>query len=134
MLYVISKADLSELAYRGGQEPIVHLEADLWQTVVWASREKQRWAFTTSNAGSRFFDDYSDLAQLKKIDWNAVQARDWRGRKEGKQAEFLIEHHFPWELVLRIGVQSQPVYRRVRLALESATHEPPVEIKSNWYY
>ena len=29
MLYVIYKANHPELAYRGGQEPIVHLEADL---------------------------------------------------------------------------------------------------------
>ena len=32
------------------------------------------------------------------------------------------------------GVQSQPVYRHARVALEAATHEPPIEIKRNWYY
>ena len=36
MLYVIRCANHPELAYRGGQEPIVHLEADLPAVVQWA--------------------------------------------------------------------------------------------------
>ena len=32
MLYVISQANLRQLSYRGGQDPIVHLEADLQAT------------------------------------------------------------------------------------------------------
>ena len=134
MLYLIHRANHPGLDYRGGQGPIVHLEADLHEAVEWAERNERRWAFTTSNAGSRFFDDYSNLAQLDKIDWNAVQAKDWQQCKEGKQAEFLIEQQFPWKLVSRIGVQSMPVCRQVRAALESAVHKPPVEISRNWYY
>ena len=34
MLYVIYRANHSQLSYRGGQGPIVHLEADLRQTVT----------------------------------------------------------------------------------------------------
>ena len=134
MLYVIYQRNNPELSYRGGQEPIVHLEADLHQTIAWASREKRRWAFTTSNAGSRFFDDYSDLAQLNKIDWNAVQARDWQECKDGKQAEFLVEYQFPWEMVSRIGVLSGRVCQLTSTALAAATYKPPVEIRREWYY
>ena len=134
MLYVIHQRNHPELSYRGGQEPIVHLEADLRQVVAWASREKQRWAFTTSNAGSRFFDDYADLAQLNKIDWNAVQARDWQDCKDGKQAEFLVERSFPWEMVSRIGVLSRRVYQLTSTALAAAAYKPPVEIRREWYY
>ena len=53
---------------------------------------------------------------------------------EGKQAEFLIERRFPWELVSRIGVCSQPVYYQATAALESAAHKPLVEIMREWYY
>ena len=134
MLYVIHMANHPELEYRGGQEPIVHLEADLRQTVDWANREERRWAFTTSNAGSRFFDDYSNLEQLKKVDWNAVRAKYWNQCKDGKQAEFLIETSFPWELVSRIGVLSQQTYGQVRSALQASDHQPPVQIKRDWYY
>ena len=134
MLYVIHMANHPELEYRGGQEPIVHLEADLRQTVDWANREERRWAFTTSNAGSRFFDDYSNLEQLKKVDWNAVRAKYWNQCKDGKQAEFLIESSFPWELVSRIGVLSQQIYGQVWSALQASDHQPPVQIKRDWYY
>ena len=33
MLYVIHCANHPELAYRGGQQPIIHLEADLHQHI-----------------------------------------------------------------------------------------------------
>ena len=134
MLYVISQSNHPELAYRGGQGPIVHLEADLHQTIAWASREKRRWVFTTSNAGSRFFDDYSDVAQLNKIDWNAVQARDWQNCKDGKQAEFLVEYQFPWDMVSRIGVMSRRIYQLTSTAIATAAYKPPVEIRREWYY
>ena len=64
--------------YRGGQEPIVHLVADLRRTVQWAENEKLRWAFTLSNAGAAYFEDRCGLGDLKDIDWEAVRARDWR--------------------------------------------------------
>ena len=55
MLHRISVRN-SDLTYRGGQAPIVHLEADLRQTVAWAGANRRRWAFTTSNAGSFYFE------------------------------------------------------------------------------
>jgi hypothetical protein len=87
-----------------------------------------------SNAGSYFFEDRNDLARLDEIDWNAVQARDWRQCKEGKQAEFLLEHRFPWHLIERIGVQSPVVYRQVVNALPANGHRPSVEVRADWYY
>ena len=133
MLYLIHRQNAG-LAYRGGQGPIVHLEADLQATVAWAQQHRRRWAFTASNAGSRYFDDWADLAQLSNVDWNAVQARNWIGCKEGKQAEFLLEHSFPWGLVERIGVLSAPVHAQAAHALPVAGHRPPVEIRPDWYY
>jgi hypothetical protein len=84
MLYLIHQANHPALGYRGGQAPIIHLEADLQQTVAWAEAHGQRWAFTLSNAGAYYFEDRCDLAQLDEIDWDAVQAVDWRRSKEGK--------------------------------------------------
>jgi len=134
MLYLIHQANHPELVYRGGQGPIVHLEADLRQTVAWAEARGQRWSFTLSNAGAKYFEDRCDLAQLDEIDWDAVQAKDWRKCKEGKQAEFLIERQFPWELVSRIGVRSQKVYSQVTTALQAAAHKPRIRIEPDWYY
>ena len=134
MLYVISQANHPQLSYRGGQGPIIHLEADLRSTVAWAEESGLRWAFTLSNAGARYFEDRSDLEQLDEIDWNAVQALDWRRCKEGKQAEFLIEQRFSWEHVSRIGVLSPQVGHRVTAALQTAAYRPPVEVRREWYY
>jgi hypothetical protein len=139
MLFLIHRRN-EELTYKDGQEPIVHLEADLHATIAWARANNRRWAFTLSNAGAYYFEDRSDIAQLSDINWDAVQARQWSGNgisrsvKEGKQAEFLIERSFPWHLVERIGVHSQAIVPRVASAMQGAAHRPVIEIKRDWYY
>ncbi|MFN5975232.1 MAG: DUF4433 domain-containing protein [Planctomyces sp.] len=134
MLFLIARGNNEDLAYRQGQEPILHLEADLRETVAWANRQQVRWAFTLSNAGTRYFEDRCDLQYLSEIDWRAVEATDWRSCKEGKQAEFLIEQRFPWELVSRIGVKTALVQQQVTDVLKNASHRPTVEVQLNWYY
>lgn len=134
MLYLIYQGNHPDLHYRGGQGPIIHLELDLRQTVEWADAQGLRWAFTLGNAGSRYFEDRNDLNQLGEIDWNAVAARNWSACKEGKQAEFLIEHRCPWELITRIGVVSRTTYDQVRTVQQGVVHKPIVEIRPEWYY
>lgn len=134
MLYILHRANHPDLAYHGGQRPIVHLEVDLNETVEWAQANDRRWAFTLSNAGAYYFEDRADLGQLGEIDWDAVYASDWSNQKEGKQAEFLLETSFPWGLVGRIGVNTQQTYDQVREALQVAEHRPRVEIRRDWYY
>lgn len=134
MLYVIYRADSDELAYKGGQGPIIHLQADLNATVQWAQQQGHRWAFTLSNAGSYYFEDRSNLGHLHELDWQAIDSRQWQGCKEGKQAEFLIEHSFPWHLIEEIVVQSPLIHRQVVNTLQMAAHRPPVTINPNWYY
>lgn len=134
MLFMIHKRN-SDLAYQGGQEPIVHLEADLRTVVDWAEANGQRWAFTLSNAGAYYFEDRCDLTELDQINWQAVRADWWTGAlKEGKQAEFLIERAFPWHLVERIGVYSNAQVQPVNTAIANAAHRPTIEIKRDWYY
>lgn len=134
MLFVIHTANHPELAYRGGQGPVLHLEADLRQAVEWADARGRRWAFTSSNAGSTYFNDYADIGRLGELDWQAIRARDWRDRRNGKQAEFLVERSFPWELVSRIGVASTAVRDRALEAIREAPHRPSVEVRRSWYY
>jgi hypothetical protein len=133
MLYLIHMRN-AELDYKGGQGPIVHLEADLHDAVAWAHANGRRWAFTLSNAGSRYFEDRADLARLGEIDWDAVEARQWSGCKERKQAEFLVEESFPWHLIERIGVYSGAINTQVAHALPVGGHRPPVAVLPAWYY
>ena len=136
MLFVIHCRNHPELSYQGGQEPIVHLEADLHETVAWAEDEGHHWAFSLSNAGTFYAEFRSRLDQLGEVDWDAVTARDFRDRqiKEGKQAEFLVRDHFPWRLVRRIGVVSASIQHRVAHAISGSAHRPVVEVRPDWYY
>ena len=136
MLFLFARGNHPALAYRGGQAPIVHLVADLRKTVRWAEESHLRWAFTLSNAGAAFFEDRSSLDDLRDIDWDAVRARDWRDPevKERKQAEFLVERRFAWQLVSRIGVRNEAIRRQVVDALAGSEHQPRVQVKRDWYY
>jgi hypothetical protein len=139
MLFLIHRRN-DELDYKGGQEPIVHLEADFYRAITWAEQHRRRWAFTLSNAGTYYFEDCSDVAQLSRINWDAVQARTWAGAdapgsvKQGKQAEFLMEQSFPWELVERVGVFSNAYVQSVSAAMGQHPHRPRIEVMRQWYY
>ncbi len=134
MLYMFHMNNHTEITYHGGQEPIIHLVADLRRVVKWAETKQRRWVFTDSNAGSFYFNDYTDLGRLDVIDWNAVSATSWQNCREKKQAEFLMEQSFPWPLIDFIGVHSQSFYQQVLNALSAGAHRPRVEIKRDWYY
>ena len=140
MLYLLWRANDPGLAYRGGEGPIIHLQADLKAAVEWAAGAGHRWAFTLSNAGARYFEDRASLALLNDINWEAVNAAKWSGTgvasavKDGKQAEFLMERHFPWELVERVGVRSPDIAQRVSDAVRDHAHHPALEVRKDWYY
>ena len=133
MLYLIHKRN-DELVYQDGQRPIVHLEFDLHEVVGWCEAQGQRWAFTLSNAGSRFFEDRCDLQQLDEIDWNAVHARSWQRCKDQKQAEFLVENSVPWHLTQAIGTIDVRVRDEVETILADSPTKPIVNAQPTWYY
>src|SRR5271165_5158765 len=45
MLYLVHTGNHLDLSYKGGQRPILHLEADLHEVVEWADAEGRPWAF-----------------------------------------------------------------------------------------
>ena len=143
MLFVIHCANNPELAYRGGQVPIVHLEADLGAVVAWANQQHRRWAFSLSNAGAGYAQFRDSLNDLGDIDWDAIASNNFSNGsytpsgnqvKEGKQAEFLLHDAFPWGLVQRIGVASQAIATKAKAALANAPHRPHVSVQPNWYF
>ncbi len=136
MLYVISRRNHPNLEYRGGQEPIVHLQADLHETVAWAEEARVPWAYSLSNAAAAYAQFRNRLQSLGDIDWNAIDSTDFADPdiKEGKQAEFLVDRFFPWDLVEFVGVLSAALVNRVRLAIPAATLRPSVAVRRDWYY
>lgn len=136
MLYVIHRANHPELTYRGGQGPIVHLEADLRAAICWADDNAGRWVFSLSNAGARYSEFRSGAEDLEQLDWAAIAAIDFRPPeiKERKQAEFLLHNTFPLELVERVGVHSDLVRAQARAALAALASPPQVEVRRDWYF
>ncbi|MDP3370841.1 MAG: DUF4433 domain-containing protein [Brevundimonas sp.] len=134
MLYLLYRANHPEVAYQGGQDPIVHLEADLGAVVDWANAEHRQWAFSLSNAGGVYAEFRADLAHLDDISWDAVQAQQWSGMQDRKQAEFLVFDQLPWALVSRVGVRTMPMKLRVDEILAGQAQRPRVDIQPDWYY
>lgn len=143
MLYLIHMRN-PELTYRGGQEPILHLEADLREVLRWTIAEGRPWAFSLANAAAVYTEFRADLRQFEQLDWAAMRAADWRdaGVKERKQAEFLVKDTFPWELFSVIGANSTALVERVEAVLAQGEgkgsgnqiHRPVVEYRPTWYY
>ncbi|MBD8890842.1 type II toxin-antitoxin system toxin DNA ADP-ribosyl transferase DarT [Roseibium litorale] len=136
MLYVIHCANSPELAYKGGQGPIIHLEADLYKVVSWANGARQSWAFSGSNAGAAYSSFWNDVAQLNQLNWPHIETNQWAQAdvKEAKQAEFLMYKFFPWHLVDRIATQNLATYNQVQNNLIPAAHKPQVGLIPAWYY
>lgn len=136
MLYILHRGNLPDLDYCEGQQPIVHLQADLRAAVEWADENAVRWAFSTSNAGARYTSFYVSLDQLHQVNWTAVTAPDFRSAeiKDGKQAEFLVYDWFPWKLIEKIGVFNQNISDEVSKALASAQHAAIVSVERDCYY
>ncbi len=136
MLCVISYQNHPSLPYKGGQNPIVHFEADLFEVVEHARVTGKHWAFSLSNAGSNYAEFRGKLEELDEINWEAVAAQDFRASpiKEGKQAGFLLQDSFPWSLVRRIGVKSNMVKAQVQTFLNQSVHKPQLDLMPSWYY
>lgn len=136
MLYILYRGNHPDITYRGGQNSIVHLAAELHAVVAWAESRKVNWAFSDTNAGARYARFFSRIDELGYVNWAAVQARDFQNDliKERKQAEFLVYESFPWELVTQIGVQNNQMKFAVEATLARAEHRPLVSVEPDWYY
>ena len=136
MLYLLHRSNHPNLQYRGGQDPIVHLQFDMHSVREWAVKEGLRWCFTKANAGASYTEHYCDPGEMSLIDWQAVASTQWSNpaTKEAKQAEFLVEQRVPWELVESIGVRTRVTAQQVNGVLPTTGHRPPVAINSKWYY
>lgn len=136
MLFILHKANNPELTYRGGQQPIVHLEADFQAVVSWANTNGVRWAFSDGNAGAYITSFYRDPAALADLNWSAINAADFREAKikEGKQAEFLVFDVFPWTLIEKIGTINSNIATKVQTALADIRHQPIISVEPGWYF
>ncbi len=135
MLYLLHMGNHPELGYRGGQEPLLHLEFDCNELIAWADAERRAWAITTTNASARYSQFYAKHSALSAIDWDAVRATYWRDQsvREHKQAEFLVYDSVPASLIRRIGVHDTSIQGKV-IRIMGDSENPLVEVRREWYY
>jgi hypothetical protein len=133
MLFLLHKGNHPDLDYRGGQEPIVHLQADLNDTIRWAKENDVDWAFSDGNAGARYPNFYNRKSHLNRLEWDAIANPDFRDPmvKEAKQSEFLVFESFPLELVEKIGVLNTKMLAMTAGIVEN---QIDVTIERQWYY
>jgi len=138
MLYLMYRGNHPELDYSGGQEPILHLEIDLYEAISWAKESGTRWALSFSNAGAYHAEFGCVKEDLSRLDWEAINATDFRDSdiREKKQAEFLVYGYFPFELVSRIGVFDSSMRWKVAdiLSKHKIKPAPQVSVMKAWYY
>lgn len=137
MLYLLWRSNHKDLKYRGGQNPILHLEFDLHALIRWAERHGIRWAFTRESAATLYVADfYYDLADLDKLNWAAIRTSNWQDSiiREQKQAEFLVYNYVPWEAVEAVGVINETMLAKLQDLLKGTTHIPDVKVVPQWYY
>ena len=125
MLYVINKGSTGR-----SESTVVHLVS----TMAAGMALDRSWAISDSNAGSAYASFFSDVSALDRLDWSAIRATDWRGKTSQKSAEFLVADFFPWTAVNKIGCQNSKTLGRVSELLAGASHQPALEIKTEWYY
>lgn len=136
MLYILYRGNHPDLNYNEGQEPIIHLQADLHESIRWANENNVQWSFSDRNAGSFMAGFYKETKDLEYINWTAVASRVFTDAmiKDGKQAEFLMYDSFPWQLIEKIGVMNGPTAGQAIARLARAEHRPVIKTERLWYY
>ena len=138
MLFKIWRCD-GDLAYKGGQDKIIHLVSTVDFAVKAAAGRP--WAFSDGNAGAEYTQFRSDLSELPTfVNWNAVNAKWWRGPNTDpsvmskKMAEFLVHDSFPWTAIAAIGVIRHSIATELQAILANANYKPQIVVKPEWYY
>lgn len=134
MLYTINRNNVE--GYTEGQLPILHLVSST-EAVLNAGLS---FIFTDGHAEmdiSRFF---TNLEDLKEIDWGLMCSRYWADtnkdgdRKRRRQAEFLVHQFLPINLIESIGVINPTIANQVKDLLQHLDYRPVIQIIPLWYY
>jgi len=134
MLFAIHKGCV--VGYDEGQTKILHLVSSVEEVV----RRSRPFVFTDGHPVMMISQFYTNVDDLKEIDWAIMRARYWADtiedgdRRRRRQAEFLVHQAFPWDAVREIGVKNEKVKGEVLANLEGADYQPSVVVKPDWYY
>jgi len=95
--------------YTEGQGPLIYLVSSVQRVLA----EGIAFVFSDGHGIAAYTDWYDSVADLERVDWQAVYARIWKSdvndmdRQRRKQAEFLVYRFCPWTLIEEMGVCNQ---------------------------
>ncbi|VXD10421.1 type II toxin-antitoxin system toxin DNA ADP-ribosyl transferase DarT [Planktothrix paucivesiculata] len=134
MLYTINRGNVQ--SYKDGQNSIIHLVVEVDEII----ESEIPFVFTDGHAIMEYSDFYTDLNDLRMIDWDVMELTYWHdtdddpNRKCRRQAEFLIYQFCPWGLIKEIGVINFSMQSQVQKILQNFEQKTPVWVYPQWYY
>ena len=96
--------------------------------------------FTDMHAYYRWAKYYDDLADLRKIDWPILQARDFKrdpddpAKFERYQAEALVHDHCPVSGLIGIVCYTEAVKIQAENEVNARGLGLPVHVRQGWYF
>jgi len=103
-------------------------------------RQSVPFVYTNSHAYYAWAEFYRDLADLSKIDWPLLQARDFKrdpddpAKFERYQAEALVHRHCPVSGLLGMICYTDAVKRQCDSLLAARNIHLPVHARTEWYF
>lgn len=135
MLYTLNRN--RRLDPFGGKESIVYLAStvehlrSLGLTLVHTDRNAY-YGYASHHDRDEALDDIVDWKLMRSHMWN--NTADEPDRMERRMAECLVHQSVPWEGILAIATKTQVRAGQVRAMIASATHQPDVLLKPDWYF
>jgi hypothetical protein len=96
--------------------------------------------FTNQHAYTVDTDFFSDIADLKQIDWKLLQNRDFKtddndlGKHSRYQAETLVHKHLPLNGVLGVGCFNDTAKQKIEAMMQTCGQKMSVKTRSAWYF
>ena len=124
--------------YAEGQAPLIYLVS----TAQGVRDSDTGFVFSDGHGIATFTNWFDNLADLDKVDWDAVYATIWRDtvddmdRQRRKQAEFLVHRQCDWSLIHEIDVLNDRAKTQVEQILGGFPRamNRPVNVRPQGYY
>ncbi len=122
--------------YDEGQEHLVYVVS----TVDTITSLGLGFVFSDGHGIAAYSEWYDDIADLDKVDWEAVNATYWSDtledpdRQRRKQAEFLVHEFCPWDAVQEICAYNGEIKQKVLTIMGKHNISTPVRVSQKWYY
>lgn len=97
-------------------------------------------AFTDAHAYYSWSNFYNNLNDLKHIDWDIIQRRDFKRdnddlhKFERYQAEALVYMHCPLEALVGVVCYSEATEKHIQQLLEEQDVRLQTTVRPNWYF